>query len=142
MYTFRIESYVTIHYSYSNAANYGLLTHIGFKFCTNYSDECSLRGFYENTKHTDHCNCRKTNCVCPWQPHWPILYNLWQPYWQILYNLCWCVMVVTTMGVCVNQAYSRLSTIHSHITDCQLDSVVYAGVCVWVVTTMGEEKSV
>ncbi len=29
----------------------------------------------------------------------------------------------------VNQAYSRLSTTHGHITDCKLDSVVYAGVC-------------
>ncbi len=32
----------------------------------------------------------------------------------------------------VNQAYSRLSTTHGHITNCKLDSVVYAGVCVWV----------
>ena len=30
----------------------------------------------------------------------------------------------------VNQAYSRLSTTHGHITVCKLDSVVYAGVCV------------
>ncbi len=30
----------------------------------------------------------------------------------------------------VNQAYSRLSTTHGHITDCKLDAVVYAGVCV------------
>ncbi len=30
----------------------------------------------------------------------------------------------------VNQAYSRLSTTHGHITDCKLDSVVYEGVCV------------
>ena len=29
-----------------------------------------------------------------------------------------------------NQAYIRLSTTHGHITDCKLDSVVYAGVCV------------
>ncbi len=29
-----------------------------------------------------------------------------------------------------DQAYSRLSTTHGHITDCKLDSVVYAGVCV------------
>ncbi len=28
----------------------------------------------------------------------------------------------------VNQAYSRLSTTHGHITDCKLDSVVYVGV--------------
>ncbi len=28
----------------------------------------------------------------------------------------------------MNQAYSRLSTTHGHITDCKLDSVVYAGV--------------
>ncbi len=32
--------------------------------------------------------------------------------------------------VVVNQAYSQLSTTHGHITDCKLDSVVYAGVCV------------
>ncbi len=31
-----------------------------------------------------------------------------------------------------DQAYSRLSTTHGHISDCKLDSVVYAGVCVWV----------
>ncbi len=29
----------------------------------------------------------------------------------------------------MNQAYSRLSTTHGHITDCKLDLVVYAGVC-------------
>ncbi len=29
----------------------------------------------------------------------------------------------------MNQAYSRLSTTHGHITDCKLDSVVYAGIC-------------
>ncbi len=34
------------------------------------------------------------------------------------------------VGWGVNQAYSRLSTTHGHITDCKLDSVVYAGVCV------------
>ncbi len=28
-------------------------------------------------------------------------------------------------GVGGDQAYSRLSTIHGHITDCKLDSVVY-----------------
>ncbi len=32
-------------------------------------------------------------------------------------------------GVCVNRPYSRVSTTHSHITDCKLDSVVFAGVC-------------
>ncbi len=31
-----------------------------------------------------------------------------------------------------DQAYSRLSTSHGHITDCKLDSVVYAGVCVGI----------
>ncbi len=30
----------------------------------------------------------------------------------------------------VNQSYSRLSTTHGCITDCKLDSVLYAGVCV------------
>ncbi len=37
------------------------------------------------------------------------------------------------VSVCVGgggKAYSRLSTTHGHITDCKLDSVVYAGVCV------------
>ncbi len=34
------------------------------------------------------------------------------------------------LGRWLNQAYSRLSTTHGHITDCKLDSVVYAGVCV------------
>ncbi len=34
------------------------------------------------------------------------------------------------LGGWVNQAYSRLSTTHGHITDCKLDSVVYVGVCV------------
>ncbi len=33
-------------------------------------------------------------------------------------------------GMGANQVYSRLSTTHGHITDCKLDSVVYAGVCV------------
>ncbi len=36
------------------------------------------------------------------------------------------------IGGWVNHACSRLSTMHGHITDCKLDSVVYAGVCVWV----------
>ncbi len=30
----------------------------------------------------------------------------------------------------MNQAYSRLSTTHGHITESKLDSVVYAGVSV------------
>ncbi len=34
------------------------------------------------------------------------------------------------IGGWVNQAYSRLSTTHGHITHCKLDSVVYVGVCV------------
>ncbi len=33
----------------------------------------------------------------------------------------------------MNQAYSRLSITHGHVTDCKLDSVVYAGVCVLVI---------
>ncbi len=40
------------------------------------------------------------------------------------------VVVVVLVVVGVNQGYSRLSTTHGHITDCKLDSVVYAGVCV------------
>ncbi len=42
------------------------------------------------------------------------------------------VLATTLVDVVVNQAYSRLSTTHGHITDCKLDSVVYVGVCVWV----------
>ncbi len=38
-------------------------------------------------------------------------------------------LISISRGV-VNQAYSRLSTTHGHITDCKLDSVVFAGVCV------------
>ncbi len=38
------------------------------------------------------------------------------------------VTVKGVVGGWVNQAYSRLSTTHGHITDCKLDSVVYAGV--------------
>ena len=34
------------------------------------------------------------------------------------------------MGGGEDQAYSRLSTAHGHITDCKWDSVVYTGVCV------------
>ena len=37
----------------------------------------------------------------------------------------------------VNQAYSRLSTTHGHITDCKLDLVVYAGVCVVILVKCG-----
>ncbi len=34
------------------------------------------------------------------------------------------------VGGWVNQAYSRLSTTHGHITDCKLDSVVYASILI------------
>ncbi len=37
---------------------------------------------------------------------------------------------VRLMNGWMNQAYSRLSTTHGHITDCKLDSVAYAGVSV------------
>ncbi len=38
-----------------------------------------------------------------------------------------CSDVLPYVGGCgVNQAYSRLSTTRGHITDCKLDSVVYA----------------
>ncbi len=40
------------------------------------------------------------------------------------------LLLVVVVVVCGGyQAYSRLSTTHGHITDCKLDSVVYAGVC-------------
>ncbi len=42
--------------------------------------------------------------------------------------MVWLIVLTGTMGGWVNQAYSRLSTTHGHITDCKLDSVVYAGV--------------
>ncbi len=47
-----------------------------------------------------------------------------------LYNsiIVLCAAVRTVGGG--DQAYSRLSTTHGDITDCKLDSVVYAGVCV------------
>ncbi len=37
----------------------------------------------------------------------------------------------------MNQAYSQLSITNGHITDCKLDSVVYAGVCVVIYQFMG-----
>ncbi len=40
----------------------------------------------------------------------------------------------------MNQAYSRPSTTHGHITDCKLDSVVYAGVCVVSSQRLGEKS--
>ncbi len=41
----------------------------------------------------------------------------------------------------LNQAYSRLSTTHGHITDCKLDSVVYAGVIyMWDRLTFARQK--
>ncbi len=40
------------------------------------------------------------------------------------------IFASVNMGGWVNQAYSRFSTTHGHITDCKLDSVAYAGVCV------------
>ena len=38
---------------------------------------------------------------------------------------------MTVEGGGVNQAYSQLSTTHGHITDCKLDSVVYACELMW-----------
>ncbi len=40
--------------------------------------------------------------------------------------VCYCIVVVV-----VHQAYIRLSTTHGHITDCKLESGVYAGVYGW-----------
>ena len=49
-------------------------------------------------------------------------------------SFCYSLLACAVCGGWVNQAYSRLSTTHGHITDCKLDSVVYAGVarCVTV----------
>ncbi len=46
------------------------------------------------------------------------------------------------VGGWMNQAYSRLSTTHGHITDCKLDSVVYAGVCVVISHRCGDKRVV
>ncbi len=52
---------------------------------------------------------------------------------------CTCILYSTSIwGGWVNQAYSRLSTTHGHITDCKLDSVVYAGVCVVIFFSLGD----
>ncbi len=42
------------------------------------------------------------------------------------------VINTVILGGWVNQAYSRLSTTHGHITDCKLDSVVYASELMWI----------
>ena len=49
--------------------------------------------------------------------------SLVTPYPMLLLNI-----IIAGM----NQAYSLLSTTHGHITDCNLDSVVDAGICVVV----------
>ncbi len=59
------------------------------------------------------------------------VYNFTQPYAPSVAPIGW----GTPRGTAaqwrgVNQAYSRLSTTHGHITDCKLELVVYAGVCV------------
>ncbi len=44
----------------------------------------------------------------------------------------------------MNQAYNQLSTTHGHITDCKLDSVVYAGVggdLMWTCLVMAERST-
>ncbi len=50
----------------------------------------------------------------------------------VAYAVPWWVFYYVTQNSGGDQAYSRLSTTHGHITDCKLDSVVYAGVCVRV----------
>ncbi len=47
-------------------------------------------------------------------------------YWINVYWV-WHVLGAPLFGRAGNQAYSRLSTTHGHITDCKLDLVVYAG---------------
>ncbi len=72
------------------------------------------------------CNC----CHSPLQNklHWRVIRFLG----YVGYRLATHDGSFSLGGWGVNQAYSRLSTTHGHITDCKLDSVVYAGVCVWV----------
>ncbi len=46
-------------------------------------------------------------------------------------NRCACIIILWywyRLGGGRNQAYSRLSTTHGHITDCKLDSVVYGDI--------------
>ncbi len=47
-----------------------------------------------------------------------------------------------TVGGGGNQAYSRLSNTHGHITDCKLDSVVYAGACVVICVNVGKRTKI
>ncbi len=85
----------------------------------------------------------------PWMLQWRVqwwsldwespLYSSWNvtkrrarwAAWEI-YNCTWCDKQPAWGGGGENQAYSRLATPRGHITDCKLDSVVYAGVCMWV----------
>ncbi len=66
------------------------------------------------------CNMK----ISSWNPSIFTCSTLWQSV-NVPLHVTLCEMVV-------NQAYSRLSTTHGHITDCKLDSVVDVGVCVWV----------
>ena len=55
----------------------------------------------------------------------------WKKKWNSIQSYVKCV-IKDAVCVCVwgggNQAYSRISTTHGHISDCKLDSVVHAGV--------------
>ncbi len=58
------------------------------------------------------------------------LYHVYTPVYCTVLSQFTKVAILESVGGWVNQAYSRFSTTHGHITDCKLDSVVYAGVCV------------
>ncbi len=53
--------------------------------------------------------------------------TIWLPLTSVIKER---LLLIPYIGGWVNQADSRLSTTHGHITDCKLDSVVYVGVCV------------
>ncbi len=62
------------------------------------------------------------------------IYSLWSVSYILTYMLVNILLgsLKFAVGGRGDQAYSRLSTTHGHITDCKLDSAVFAGVCVWV----------
>ncbi len=81
---------------------------------------CSFRMHFEIC-----CHSKSFPASCTWLPNNCALYSFQYSISSLFLHL---LVVVVVVGV--NQAYSRLSTTHGHITDCKFDSVVCAGVCV------------
>ncbi len=69
-----------------------------------------------------------------WMSHTLSAYygELMQSWWNVQYDEAGGSLLVLRIQWVgwMNQAYSRLSTTHGHITDCKLYSVAYAGVYV------------